>query len=666
MVVAVNQKFGTKLAHLQLFDYPSIRELAAFVGQEIAQATPVQPAPISTPTVARPKLSRRIPVRRTMAAPATRRDERIAIVGMSGRYPKASCLDEYWENLAAGRNAVSEVPAERWDVSRHYDPDRSRGDKTYSKWLGALDDVDRFDPLFFRISPQEAEYMDPQHRLFLQESYRTFEDAGYCGTTLSNKKCGFYLGIPTNEYMSLLVRTGAKSAPVTSNSYAIAAARIAYHLNLKGAAVSVDTACSSSLVAIHLACQAMLNGDIVMALAGGVSRWLTPQSYVAMSQANMFSPSGQCKTFDDSADGIVNGEGVGAVVLKRLADARADGDHIYGEAHGTGTRLGDPIELQALGTVFREKTAKKNFCAVGSVKSNVGHTTAAAGVAGLHKVLLSMQHRTLVPTLNVSTENSRFDFAASPFYVNRETRPWESADGTPRRAALSSFGYSGTNAHLVIEEYAADAPPIAADRTVIVPLSARTAEQLRQRAADLLRFVRGTSQPIDLAALACTLQIGREAMEERAGFIVGSIAQLAEKLAAFVEGEKNIDDVRQGRVEAGNDTMSLLGRDEDMQETIEKWIGRGKLAKLLDLWIRGLPLDWIRLQGEAKPRRMPLPTYPFAKDRYWIDGAAPSSPAPESAIVFDANVQAIEDIINSIDDDTLDETRAVGMLRMLV
>jgi bacillaene polyketide synthase PksL/BaeL len=653
-------------------------------------------------------------------------DDKIAIVGMSGRYPQANNLQEYWANLVEGRNSIVEAPASRWDVNRYYDPDRAKKDKTYSRWLGALDDIDCFDPLFFRISPHEAEHMDPQHRLFLQESYKAFEDAGYSSNSLSNKKCGVYLGITTSEYMSLLLRNGVVSAPVTSNSYAIAAARIAYYLNLKGPAIAVDTACSSSLVAIHLASQALSSREIDMALAGGVSLWLTPESYIAMSQAGMFSPAGQCKTFDDTADGIVNGEGVGVLVLKRLRDAQEDNDFIYGvilgsginqdgktngitapsvnsqielereiyarhkinpdtigyvEAHGTGTRLGDPIELEALATVFNEKTTRKNYCGLGSVKSNIGHTTAAAGVAGVQKVLLSMRHRTLVPSLNVTKETSRFDFKNSPFYIVREKQTWDVAPGSLRRAAVSSFGFSGTNAHLVIEEYAP--PPDQAacsgeNGPFIVPLSAKTAEQLEEKARDLLKFIRASqergqpaeesmpsSEPIDLAAVAYTLQVGRDAMEERLSFVVSSVDQLVEKLSAYIDGERNIESAYEGRVEPGNEYMTTMGRDDDMQEVIDRWIARKKLAKLAQSWARGVNVDWSKLYDEAAPRRVSLPTYPFAKERYWV-AEAPVRTDVESRFEVDNTLKSIDDIMNKICDDAMETDQAVKLLKALV
>ncbi|WP_257389459.1 type I polyketide synthase, partial [Tahibacter caeni] len=592
-------------------------------------------------------------------------DERIAIVGMSGRYPQADDLEQFWDNLVNGRNAIVEVPAGRWDADAYYDRHPRSPDKMVSRWVGAMNDIDCFDPLFFRISPEEAQYMDPQHRLFLQESYRAFEDAGYAVQTLSNRRCGVYLGISMNEYAALLAQRGVRAAPVTGNSYSIAAARIAYYLNLKGPAISVDTACSSSLVALHLACQALRSGEVDMALAGGVSLWLLPESYLSMNQAGMLSPSGQCKAFDDGADGIVMGDGVGALVLKRLSDAEADGDVIHGviigsgtnqdgrtngitapsvvsqielersvyerygidpatisyvEAHGTGTRLGDPIELQALATVFRERTARKHFCALASVKSNIGHTSSAAGVAGVQKVLLSLRHRTLAPTLHVSRENSHFDFANSPFYVNRSARAWDGAGDAPRRACVNSFGYSGTNAHVVIEEYVAPARAPRPASPQAVPLSARNLPQLRQKALELRDALRRRPE-LALADVAHTLQTGREAMEQRLGFVADSLPQLVERLDRWLAGEADV--AFAGEVLADDDSDAAVQAAAQAQQ-------RGDLAALLRAWTTGVAVDWTR-QPACGAARASLPTYPFARERYWVDGDAAAAEAPAAA-----------------------------------
>ncbi|TDR36317.1 acyl transferase domain-containing protein [Tahibacter aquaticus] len=713
----INTDFGTGFEATTIYSYPTIRELAAFLHAQLKPAAVMvealpellpEPLPVETPLAAAPP--RKPVVRRSMrnqgrlrsTAARDEADTRIAIVGMSGRYPQAENLDQFWDNLVRGRNSIVEVPAARWNADAYYDRDAKKKDKMASRWLGAMDDIDCFDPLFFRISPEEAQYMDPQHRLFLQESYRAFEDAGYSSQTLSNHRCGVYLGISMNEYAMLLSQHGVMAAPVTGNSYSIAAARIAYYLNLKGPAISVDTACSSSLVALHLACQALRSGEVNMALAGGVSLWLLPESYLSMSQAGMLSPSGQCKAFDDSADGIVMGDGVGALVLKRLADAEADNDVIHGviigsgtnqdgrtngitapsvvsqielersvyqrygidpatisyvEAHGTGTRLGDPIELQALSTVFKERTDKKHYCALASVKSNIGHASSAAGVASVQKVLLSLRHRTLAPTLHVSRENSHFDFANSPFYVNRSAKSWDSSAGAPRRACVNSFGYSGTNAHVVIEEYVASATTARPAAAQAIPLSARTPEQLRQKVQELLGALQRPA-PAELAAVAYTLQVGREAMEMRLGFVAASMPQLVDQLRLWLSGEHRIDAMFAGEALAADDS-------EATQHTVELALQRGDPAALLQAWVNGAGIDWERLHAGSRPARASLPSYPFAKERYWVEGNK-STDASAAGAQQPGELAWIENILAQVDSDTLEQDKAVAMLRQWV
>nr|QUJ23689.1 PKS [Streptomyces sp.] len=529
-VKSINKAYGTSLTATRLYDYPSVMELAAHLEQqmpagetpspEVAPEPVVVPVPTPAPVALQvseplpepepePEPEREPELEPVQPAPGNApydvpvtavREDRVAVVGMSGRYPDAENLRQYWANLRDGRDSVREVPADRWDMSRYYDPRPGRKGKTYCNAMGYLQDADCFDPLFFNISPAEAEGIDPQHRLFLQEAYRAFEDAGYDPASMSRMKCGVYLGISGNEYSFLLSGNDDQEDTVaTSSSNAIAAARIAYFLNLKGPAIALDTACSSSLVALHLAQQALASGEIDIALVGGVSLYLLPGTYVRMSGARMLSARGQCRSFDQGADGFVPGEGVGAVVLKRLSDAEADHDHIHGvvlasgtnqdgktngitapsansqmdlfrsvydrygidaasigyvETHGTGTTLGDAIELDALSTVYRERGVAPGACAIGSVKSNIGHTSAAAGIAGMHKVLLGLRHGLLVPSLHVETPNELLDSDDCPLTVSRDLRFWEARNGHElRRAAVSSFGFSGTNAHVVLEEY---------------------------------------------------------------------------------------------------------------------------------------------------------------------------------------------------------------------
>ena len=413
-----------------------------------------------------------------------------------------------------------------------------------------------------------------------------------------------------------------------------------------------------------------------MALVGGVSLYLTPDSFIGMCGAGMLSPDGQCKTFDASADGFVPGEGVGALVLKRLADAEADHDQIYGviigsginqdgatngitapsvksqselereiyekyaidpdsisyvEMHGTGTKLGDPIELEALATVFQERTQRKQYCAIGSVKSNIGHTSAAAGVAGLHKVLLAMQQKKLVPTLHFQQPNEHFDFAASPFYVNTRVQDWHTAaPGIPRRAAVSSFGFSGTNAHLVIEEYlpaSAKTQELIEKIPSLVILSAKSESQLKSYAQELKRWIQAHEE-LALVDIAFTLQVGRSALEHRVAIIADTRETLLQRLEEFADNQTAAD-IYMGQVKRSP-------RSEAVEVGTCDWREK-KLAKIAQLWVEGVNVDWLLLytsgtrsaQGvtsDAGPlatapalaQRVSLPTYPFARQRYWV------------------------------------------------
>ncbi|MFC1617517.1 type I polyketide synthase [Candidatus Margulisiibacteriota bacterium] len=417
---------------------------------------------------------------------------KVAIIGMSGRFPGAKNAEEYWHNLANGISSIVEMPKSRWDVDKH---------EVYSKWIGELADIDKFDPLFFNISPVEAEAMDPQQRVFLEEAWKALDDAGYSKHDSEPIQCGTYVGIMGNEYASMFYdKSFSHHAQImTGNSSAILAARLAYFLNLTGPAIAVNTACSASLVATHLAYQALQTKEIDLAVAGGVNFYMAYESYKQMCDAGMLSKDGKCYSFDDRANGFVPGEGAGAIILKRLEDAVRDNDHIYGviaasainqdgktngitapsvssqirletevynkfnidpetisyiETHGTATKLGDPMEIEALTTTYRKFTDKKQYCAIGSVKSNIGHTSAAAGMASIQKVLLSLQNKKIPPSINYEKPNENIDFENSPFFVNTKLNDWQTPNNEKRRSAVSSFGFSGTNAHLVIEEYA--------------------------------------------------------------------------------------------------------------------------------------------------------------------------------------------------------------------
>lgn len=424
--------------------------------------------------------------------------EPIALIGMSCRFPGANTPQEFWDLLQSGRDALSDIPAGRWDHAAYYNPDPDGESGIYVEQMATIAQVDYFDPDFFGISPREAHTMDPQQRLLLEVSWEALERAGQVPEQLRNSPTGVFVGMDSNDYAFLCAERGLLDTDqyaLLGNLNSVAAGRIAYTLGLQGPTFEVDTACSSSLVALHLACQSLRSGESSLALVGGVFLILSPDQTLGMCRMKALSPSNRCRTFDADADGYVRGEGCGMVVLKRLSDARRDGDPIlatirgsavnhdgpssnltapnqraqeqllqqalknarvqphevsYIEAHGTGTSLGDPIEIDALTTVFQQRTEP---LWVGSVKTNIGHLEAAAGVAGLIKVVLAMQHNEIPPHLNFQTPNPLIDWENSPVQVTTQELPWR---GGTRIAGISSFGFSGTNAHVLVEAWDPD------------------------------------------------------------------------------------------------------------------------------------------------------------------------------------------------------------------
>jgi len=508
------------------------------------------------------------------------------------------------------------------------------------------------------------------------------EDAGYrredlqggSGETLAGQ-VGVYAGVMYGEYQLFGAEESLRGDPIAlGGSYASIANRVSYVLNLHGPSMTVDTMCSSSLTALHLACQDLKHGITDLGIAGGVNITIHPNKYLMLSAGQFISGRGHCESFGAGGEGYIPGEGVGVALLKRLSEAKRDGDHIYGiikgsavnhggktngysvpnpkaqqtailgalkesridpktisyiEAHGTGTKLGDPIEITGLSKAFGASDAKQ-YCWIGSVKSNIGHCESAAGIAGVTKVLLQMRHGQLVPSLHSEVLNPHIDFEQTPFVVNQELRAWQTPtiDGKayPRIAGISSFGAGGSNAHVLIEEYRpeqqqTESVVVSPSTPVMIVLSAKHPERLQAYAEELLQFIqRGDvdDREIKLVDLAYTLQVGREEMEERLGLIVRSMEELEEKLQGFADGKEDIEDLYLGQVKRNKDTLAVLTADEDMTKLIEAWINKGKYHKLLDLWVKGLVFDWNELYGENQPQRISAPTYPFARERYWI------------------------------------------------
>ena len=515
--------------------------------------------------------------------------EPVAIVGMGCRFPGASGLDQFWQLIVDGVDATGEIPPERWDVDKFYDPDFEAAGKMSTRWGGFVDHVDEFDPLFFGITPREAARMDPQQRLLLEVTWEAIENAGIAADQMAGTRTGVYVGIGGTDYSKIPSQFDNYYEHLdahigTGNALSIAANRLSYILDFHGPSMAIDTACSSGLLGIHLAVQALRHGECDAAVAGGVNLILSPETTIAFSKARMLSPEGKCRPFDAGANGYVRGEGCGMVVLKRLTDALNDGDHVlaimrgtavnqdgrtsgitapngvsqqrvihtalaqagittdqinYIEAHGTGTPLGDPIELGALSKIYANKTENDPPVHVGSVKAHIGHTETVSGVAGVIKTVMMMQHRVIPKQLyleeinpHISTEGTRIKFPM------QET-PWTVEGGT-RMAGVSSFGFGGTNVHVIVEEAAAPKPAV--DAAVDAPrqlltLSAKTATALTSlagRYADRLQEEESTGS---LAEICYEANNGRARFNHRLALVAADRDAAMEKLAAVAAGK---------------------------------------------------------------------------------------------------------------------------------
>jgi acyl transferase domain-containing protein/SAM-dependent methyltransferase len=524
---------------------------------------------------------------RLQEAEAVRR-EPIAIVGMGLRFPGGAIdPDSFWDVLREGRDAITEVPPERWDVGAFFDPsyETPAPGKMYTRHGGFIEHVDLFDPHFFGISPREAASMDPQQRLMLEVVWEALEDAGQAPDRLLGSATGVFIGAAATDYARMVFGDPARIDVYASTGTALSvmAGRLSYILGLEGPCLTVDTACSASLVALHLACQALRNRECRMALAGGVSLMLSPDIHINFCQAKMLAVDGRCKTFDAGADGYVRGEGCGVVVLKRLSDALAGGDRIlavirgsavnqdgrsngltapsgpaqeaviraalgsagiraddldYVEAHGTGTSLGDPIELRALGDALRDGRPAERPVVVGSVKTNVGHLEAAAGVAGLIKVVLALQHETIPPHLHFQAKNPHVDWSVLPVRVPTAPEPWPRGL-RPRLAGVSSFGFSGTNAHVVVEE--APLTPSIAEALErprhLLALSAKSQAALLRSAKRLAAHLAAHPE-LPLADVAFTEGTGRAQLPERLALAAATSAEARAGLEEHVAGQR--------------------------------------------------------------------------------------------------------------------------------
>ncbi len=508
----------------------------------------------------------------------------IAIIGIACRFPGAKNYHEYWKNLVQGVNSIKEIPPERWSLDQFYSPTIDDPNKSVSKWCGLLDNIDQFDNRFFSISPREAKNMDPQQRLLLEETWHCIEDSCVSPKTLQEKKTSVYVGVMALDYYQ-----EASASDVVIDSYAalgnyecILANRLSHTFGLQGESISINAACASSLVALHHAKVALQSGDSDYAFVGGVSLDIQPWKYISFSKSRMLSPDGQCKTFDKDANGYVPGEGVAVLLLQPLEKAISTCHHIYGiikgtavnhggqtlsitapsveaqrdvilaaykdakltpetttyvEAHGTGTSLGDPVEVEALTLAFREYTDDDHFCELGSVKTNIGHLEAAAGIAGIIKVLMMMRHQEIPPILNLKTINPVINFEYAPFVLATSLRDWHSRKpDLPLRAGVSSFGFGGVNAHTLLESYPAQSPTeeVSGDLSHLFLISAKSPNALKNTQVEWHNFIESEEySKYNLIDICATLKTVRTHFPYRYGVYV----KTKDELKTFLQKE---------------------------------------------------------------------------------------------------------------------------------
>lgn len=651
------------------FEFSNINTLAAFLNEKLPESH--HPVQTSAPIFLTKQESEWI-------EPEGKKRSPIAIVGMAGIFPGSKNCGEFWENLVSGKNLIGEIPEERWRWQQYWND--SQKESRTARWGGFIEGISHFDSLFFKISPREAQLMDPQHRIFLQTAWHAIEDAGYRVSDLALSKTGVFAAQMATDYLEILKESDnlCDAYSFTGVSHSILANRVSYLMNFRGPSETIDTACSSSLVALHHGVKSIQDRECDIALVGGVNLLLTPSWYIAFSQAGMLSQEGKCKTFDKNANGYVRGEGCGVLVLKSLRDAISNNDHIYGvilgtamnhggyvsgltvpnphaqadllvdayekasvppntvgyiEAHGTGTMLGDPIEVNGLKKAFThlyEKWGQKiveKHCGLGSVKTNIGHLEAAAGIAGTVKALLALKHKYLPGIANFQQLNPYIDIESSPFYIVEKGQKWEAlkdgqGNALPRRCGISSFGIGGTNAHVVLEEYIAPEKKEEyllsedMDKKHLFLFSAQNKERLKEHALQMSDFL--PKSTLSLNDVAYTLQIGREVMPERLAVLAENKEYLIESLNQYIRGSATSRDILEGNIKK-QAAEKFLVEGEAGKEFLRIILKNQEWDKLARLWVAGIEIDWNLLYPDIQPHRVSLPGYPFVPERHWIE-----------------------------------------------
>jgi acyl transferase domain-containing protein len=654
--------------------------LGALLGVDAQPAAPSSPSGRPPKHVAAPPRRKRAAARAVRAAGRAGND--VAIIGVSGRFPQARTVAEFWENLKNGKDCVTEIPPERWDAEKYFDARKGIPGKSYSKWGAFIDGVDEFDPLFFNVSPRDAQFLDPQERLLLEVVWNLLEERGITREVLRSRydhDVGVYVGSMYQLYGAIGAEIFREAAGDIGGFSAIAN-RVSYFYGLHGPSIAFDTMCSSGATAIHTACGDLLRGDCRLAIAGAVNLSLHPKKYIGLCQQQLIASHPRSRSFE-SGDGYLPAEAVAAVLLKRLRDAVDDGDEVlavikatavnhngrsngysvpsheaqsqviaaclrkagveprtigYVEAAALGSELGDAIELGALCKVFGGAAAPDS-CTLGSVKSAIGHAEAASTLTQLTKVILQLRHGQMAPSIDAQRLGSDIRLAGTPFRIQERCGEWLRPGGgrngaredAARRALINSFGAGGSNVSMLVEEYVprgSAAPPEPARRQIVV-LSAKARDRLVVAARRLHEHLRG-AQGVSLNDLAYTLQTGREAMGFRVALVVDSLDELRNGLAAYLRaadagGELDAPCPLYARdCDRAPSSLGALTASRAGDALLEALLATNDLEQIALLWAEGGAVPWARLHEGRAVKTISLPTYPFARQRCWLSAAA--------------------------------------------
>lgn len=688
LVAELESELGLELPPTLLFEHPTISGLLKFLAKSIV--VPSESARSSTPddsqvaysvgnTACQKEndLSIEEPHSRSelKGLKGGHSESDIAVIGISGRFPSANRIQEYWENLKNGRDCITEIPEERWDFRDFYSEKRDQSDKTNCKWGGFIDEVDQFDALFFDISPRMAKLLDFKEKLFLEAVWVLLESANITKQELKSKykrMVGVYAGAMYQE--SIAGGSDMQSKSVSAiNSYSSIANRVSHFFELQGPSIAVDTACSSSATAIHMACESLNNGGCELAIAGGVNLSLTPHKYVGLSQMQLLGSNNNNRSFSDG-DGYIPCEAVAAVLLKPLSVALRDGDDVYGvikststnhdgnygygvpdvsaqvqvmnscirkakidslsishvETAANGSLLGDSMEFAALTKVFHEHSENNLQCAIGSVKSNIGHAEAASGVSQLIKVILELKHKTLTPSVKLKSESPYIKISETPFFLVDEKQDWststyDTTNGLPRRALINSFGAGGSNVSMIVEEHTAVKETSEGkqydNNPHIVVFSAKSSASLENIVRNMIEYLTENAD-ISLAKLAYTLQVGREHMPLRLALLVREKKELRQGLESWLSGKELVmpRDNSEAKIYYADLDVGLDEDDEGSQaqfeidRLIESAVEDRDYDSIAIQWTKGEEINWSLLYENGMPCKISLPTYHFKKD----------------------------------------------------